>query len=115
MKKEKIILETEIERLGGVIEYDDETPDYSEFSSEIERLQDKLNSIEGVFEEVKTVIEILYKENDGAQHEISNLKEELSKYEGAPLEALYREYRYEFWSDEIEGRPSGISSCNIGI
>jgi hypothetical protein len=105
LEKEKIILETEIERLGGVIEYDDETPDYSEFSSEIERLQYKLNSIEGVFEEVKTVIEILYKENDGAQHEISNLKEELSKYEGAPLEALYREYRYEFWSDEMEDDP----------
>ena len=63
IEKEKILLEKEIETLGGDIEYDDDNPNYTEFSGEIERLQTKLNQIEGWYEETKTIIELLYQDH----------------------------------------------------
>ncbi len=82
IEKEKILLEKEIERLGGDIEYDDENPNHTEFSGEIERLQTKLNQMEGWLEETKTIIELLYQDHSNLQLDILEIKETLSNYEG---------------------------------
>ena len=85
IEKERILLEKEIETLGGDIEYDDENPNYTEFSNEIERLQTKLNQMEGWFEETKTIIELLYQDHSNLQLDIKDIKETLSNYEGEKL------------------------------
>jgi len=115
IEKEKIIIEKEIEKLGGYIEYDEDNPDHTEFSKEIERLQDKLNHIEGRFEEIKTIIEMSYKENDRLQDDVNDFKEELSLYEGAKLEKDFREYRYDEWKDTIEDDPITYLVNYLGI
>ena len=105
IEKEKILLEKEIERLGGDIEYDDDNPNYTEFSDEIERLQTKLNQMEGWFEETKTIIELLYQDHSNLQLDIKDIKETLSTYEGEKLLDDYFKAREEEWKDIIEREP----------
>ena len=105
IEKEKILLEKEIETLGGDIEYDDDNPNYTEFSEEIERLQTKLNQMEGWFEETKTIIELLYQDQSNLQLDIKEIKETLSKYEGEKLLDDYFIAKTEEWTDIIEREP----------
>jgi hypothetical protein len=105
IEKEKILLEKEIETLGGDIEYDDDNPNYTEFSEEIERLQTKLNQMEGWFEETKTIIELLYQDHSNLQLDIKEIKETLSKYEGEKLLDDYFIWKTEEWTDIIEKEP----------
>lgn len=105
IEKEKILLEKEIETLGGDIEYDDDNPNYTEFSEEIERLQTKLNQIEGWYEETKTIIELLYQDHSNLQLDIKDIKETLANYEGEKLLDDYFKAREEEWKDIIEGEP----------
>ena len=105
IEKEKILLEKEIERLGGDIEYDDDNPNYTEFSGEIERLQTKLNQIEGWYEETKTIIELLYQDHSNLQLDIKDIKETLATYEGEKLLDDFEEYRQQYWQDTIEDNP----------
>jgi len=105
IEKEKILLEKEIETLGGDIEYDDDNPNYTEFSGEIERLQTKLNQMVGWFEETKTIIELLYQDHSNLQLDIKEIKETLSKYEGEKLLDDYFIWKTEEWTDIIEREP----------
>ena len=105
IEKEKILLEKEIERLGGDIEYDDDNPNHTEFSGEIERLQTKLNQMEGWFEETKTIIELLYQDHSNLQLDVVEIKETLSKYEGEKLLNDFISNRTEYWREEIESDP----------
>jgi len=105
IEKEKILLEKEIETLGGDIEYDDDNPNYTEFSEEIERLQTKLNQMEGWFEETKTIIELLYQDHSNLQLDIKEIKETLSNYEGEKLLDDYFIWKTEEWKDIIEREP----------
>ena len=105
IEKEKILLEKEIETLGGDIEYDDDNPNYTEFSEEIERLQTKLNQMEGWFEETKTIVELLYQDHSNLQLDIKEIKETLSKYEGEKLLDDYFIWKTEEWTDIIEREP----------
>jgi len=105
IEKEKILLEKEIETLGGDIEYDDDNPNYTEFSGEIERSQTKLNQMVGWFEETKTIIELLYQDHSNLQLDIKEIKETLSKYEGEKLLDDYFIWKTEEWTDIIEREP----------
>lgn len=105
IEKEKILLEKEIETLGGDIEYDDDNPNYTEFSEEIERLQTKLNQMEGWFEETKTIVELLYQDHSNLQLDIKEIKETLSKYEGEKLLDDYFIWKTKEWTDIIEREP----------
>ena len=105
IEKEKILLEKEIETLGGDIEYDDDNPNYTEFSEEIERLQTKLNQMEGWFEETKTIIELLYQDHSNLQLDIKEIKETIDKYEGEKLLDDYFIAKTEEWTDIIEREP----------
>ena len=102
IEKEKIILEKEIETLGGDIEYDDENPNYGDFSEEIERLQSKLNETENLYVEVQTMIEMSYGEKQKLDNYLEEGKEEIDKYSGHKLENQYVEARTEVWLDRIE-------------
>jgi len=115
IEKEKILLEKEIERLGGDIEYDDENPNHTEFSGEIERLQTKLNQMEGWFEETKTIIELLYQDHANLQLDIEEIKETLSNYEGEKLLDDFVSNRVEFWRDEIESDPLDYLHTHLDI
>jgi len=105
IEKEKIILEKEIETLGGDIEYDDENPNYGDFSEEIERLQSKLNETENLYVEVQTMIEMSYGEKQKLDNYLEEGKEEIAKYSGPKLEDRYVEARKEIWLDSIEEDP----------
>jgi len=117
IEKEKILLEKEIERLDGDIVYDDDNPNYTEFSDEIERLQTKLNQMEGWFEETKTIIELLYQDHSNLQKDIRDFKETLSTYEGEKLLDDYIKAREEDWKDEIERDPLQYlnDELNLGL
>jgi hypothetical protein len=115
IEKEKILLEKEIETLGGDIEYDDDNPNYTEFSEEIERLQTKLNQMEGWFEETKTIIELLYQDHSNLQLDIVEIKETLSNYEGEKLLDDYFIAKTEYWTDIIEREPLDYLSNYLDI
>ena len=115
IEKEKILLEKEIERLGGDIEYDDENPNHTEFSGEIERLQTKLNQMEGWFEETKTIIELLYQDHSNLQLDVVEIKETLSKYEGEKLLNDFISDRTEYWREEIESDPIDYLNNHLDI
>jgi len=115
IEKEKILLEKEIERLGGDIEYDDENPNHTEFSGEIERLQTKLNQMDGWFEETKTIIELLYQDHSNLQLDIEEIKETLSNYEGEKLLDDFVSNRTEFWRDEIESDPIDYLNTHLDM
>ena len=105
IEKEKIILEKEIETLGGDIEYDDENSNYGEFSEEIDRLQTKLNETENLYVEVRTMIEMSYGEKQKLDNYLEEEKEEIVKYSGQKLEDQYVEARKQVWLDTIEEDP----------
>jgi chromosome segregation ATPase len=105
IEKEKILLEKEIERLGGDIEYEEDNPNYTEFSDEIERLQIKMNQMEGWFEETKTIIELLYQDHRNLEEDIKEMESEMEKYEGEKLIDDYVVSRTEHWKNEIEDDP----------
>jgi len=105
IEKEKIILEKEIETLGGDIEYDDENPNYGDFSEEIDRLQTKLNETENLYVEVQTMIEMSYGEKQKLDNYLEEGKEEIVKYSGQKLEDQYVETRKQVWLDTIEDDP----------
>ena len=115
IEKEKILLEKEIETLGGDIEYDDDNPNYTEFSEEIERLQTKLNQMEGWFEETKTIIELLYQDHSNLQLDIVEIKETLSNYEGEKLLDDFVSNRTEYWREEIESDPIDYLNNHLDI
>jgi len=105
IEKEKIILEKEIETLGGDIEYDDENSNYGEFSEEIDRLQTKLNETENLYVEVQTMIEMSYGEKQKLDNYLEEGKEVIVKYSGQKLEDQYVEARTQVWLDTIEEDP----------
>ena len=115
IEKEKILLEKEIERLGGDIEYDDDNPNHTEFSGEIERLQTKLNQMEGWFEETKTIIELLYQDHANLQLDVVEIKETLSNYEGEKLLDDFVSNRTEYWREEIESDPIDYLNNHLDI
>jgi len=105
IEKEKIILEKEIERLGYDIDYGTIDPNYGEFSYDIERLQNELNRMEGLLEEIKTIIKMLHEEHGNHQIDIEDYKKELSKYEGENLEKIFIRERELYWQNDINDDP----------
>jgi len=85
------------------------------FLSEIERLQTKLNQMEGWFEETKTIIELLYQDHSNLQLDIVEIKETLSNYEGEKLLDDYFIAKTEYWTDIIEREPLDYLSNYLDI
>ena len=115
IEKERILLEKEIETLGGDIEYDEDNPNHTQFSNEIERLQIKLNQMDGWAEETNTIIELLYQDHSNLQLDIKDIKETLATYEGEKLLGDFEEYRQQYWQDEIENDPLAYLSNFLDI
>ena len=115
IEKERILLEKEIEVLGGNIEYDEDNPNYTEFSGEIERLQIKHNQMDGWAEETNTIIELLYQDHSNLQLDIKDIKETLATYEGEKLLDDFEEYRQQYWQDTIEDDPLAYLSNFLEI
>ena len=105
IEKVKIILEKEIEKLCGHIEYEDEAYGYEEFGEEVERLEIKLNEAERFFMEIQTMIEMTYKEKNKLSDELEEYKIQKKSYEGDELQTQYWELRKEIWITDIEDDP----------
>lgn len=101
IEKEKIILQKEIESLVDYSDYDDNTLNYNEYQNDIIGLQNRLNQIDGKYEEQLTKIEWLNDEYENHIESLENDEEEKNKYEGAPLLKNYVEERISYWSEEI--------------
>ncbi len=101
IEKEKIILQKEIESLSDYVDYDDNTLNYNEYQNDIIGLQNRLNQIDGKYEEQLTKIEWLNDEYENHIESLENDKEEKNKYEGAPLLKNYVKERISYWSEEI--------------
>ena len=115
IEKEKIILEKEIETLGGNIEYEDDNPNYNEFSDEIERLQIKLNETERFYIEIQTMIEMSYAEKYKMDKDLKDSQEEAAKYSGSELEDDYINDRQEVWVENIENDRLAYLEDYLGI
>jgi hypothetical protein len=101
IEKEKIILQKEIESLSDYDDYDDDAVNYNEYQNDIIELQNRLNQIDGKYEEQLTKIEWLNDEYENHIESLENDKEEKNKYEGDQLLKNYVEERISYWSEEI--------------
>ena len=108
LEKEKRIIEIEIERLGDITDYGDDSDSYStEFDDELEDLENKLNKIENRLEEVEYEYNQYHKDYDSLVDELEDVIEDLSEYEGEKFKKMYlsirKEKLKEDYSYDIEG------------